>query len=88
MKLIKKSEKLLLQKMKDMEEIEDINLQEDPLDPLESPELIEAEQPALNLEYREPDYIPFRNHPVVQSVGNTGWQVSEIWKEIRLDNFS
>lgn len=87
MKLIKKSEKLLLQKMKDMEAIEDINLQEDPLDPLESPESIEAEKALLDLEYQEPDYIPFRNHPLVQSVGNTGWQVSEIWKEIRLDNF-
>ncbi|QIR36289.1 hypothetical protein HCG51_05620 [Tolypothrix sp. PCC 7910] len=87
MKLIKKSEKLLLQKMKDMEAIEDINLQEDPLEPLESPESIEAEKALLDLEYQELDYIPFRNHPLVQSVGNTGWQVSEIWKEIRLDNF-
>ncbi len=84
MKLIKKSEKLLLEKMKVMEEIEEINLQDDTIDALESTAL---EKQELNLDYQEPNYIPLRDNPVVHSVGNTGWQVSEIWKEIRLDNF-
>jgi hypothetical protein len=35
----------------------------------------------------EPDYIPFLDNPPVQSVGNSGWQVSDIWKDIRLDGF-
>ncbi|MEA5505893.1 hypothetical protein VB735_22805 [Halotia wernerae UHCC 0503] len=31
--------------------------------------------------------IPLGNHPVVESVGNSGWEISEIWKDIRLDDF-
>ncbi len=31
--------------------------------------------------------IPLVNHPVVESVGKSGWEVSEIWKDIRLDDF-
>ncbi|BAY21355.1 hypothetical protein NIES2100_11070 [Calothrix sp. NIES-2100] len=85
MKLIKKSEKLLLNKIKIMEEIEE-NLQDDTIDAPESA-AIAMEKQVLNIENQEPNYIPMRDNPVVQSVGNTGWQVSEIWKEIRLDNF-
>ncbi|MDZ7962657.1 MAG: hypothetical protein RMY34_33130 [Aulosira sp. DedQUE10] len=84
MKLIKKSEKLLLKKMEIMEEIEERNLQDDIID---APESAALEQQVLNIENQEPYYIPLRDNPVVQSVGNTGWQVSEIWKDIRLDNF-
>jgi hypothetical protein len=32
-------------------------------------------------------YVPMRVNPVILSVGNTGWQVSDIWKDIRLDSF-
>ncbi|WGV27935.1 hypothetical protein [Halotia branconii] len=31
--------------------------------------------------------IPLIDHPVVESVGNSGWEVSDIWKDIRLDSF-
>jgi hypothetical protein len=84
MRLIKKSEKLLLQKMNIMEEIEEKNLQDDISD---APKSSAPEKQVLDVENREPNYIPLRDNPVVQSVGNTGWQVSEIWKDIRLDNF-
>ncbi|OUL33550.1 hypothetical protein BV372_16210 [Nostoc sp. T09] len=84
MKLIKKSEKLLLKKIKIMEEVEEQNLQDDTIDALES---VLEKTPVLDVENREPNYIPLRDNPVVQSVGNTGWQVSEIWKDIRLDHF-
>ncbi|BAY07644.1 hypothetical protein NIES2098_07610 [Calothrix sp. NIES-2098] len=84
MKLIKKSEKLLLKKIKIMEETEEQNLQDDTID---FPESVEDNRPVLDVENREPNYIPLRDNPVVLSVGNTGWQVSEIWKDIRLDDF-
>jgi hypothetical protein len=92
MKLIKKSEKLLLDKIKTMEE-EEQNLQKDHF---YSPDLPDAhtsepllnETEAINADnYYEPQYIPSRDNPVVYSIGKTGWQVSEIWKDIRLDDF-
>lgn len=82
MKLIKKSEKLLLNKIKLMEESEEENLS---ADTFENPEPIVEKE--LYIERREPHYIPVRDNPIVQSVGNSGWQVSDIWKDIRLDNF-
>ncbi len=86
MKLIKKSEKLLLEKIKIMEETEEENLQSDMTD-LAEPSVIKNSMLDLDADDRETKYINFRDHPVIQSVGNSGWQVSEIWKEIRLDDF-
>jgi hypothetical protein len=84
MKLIKKSEKLLLDKIKIMEEEEELNLKPEVMDEAIS---WNEEKAIANVENLEPNYIPVRDNPVVQSVGNTGWQISEIWKEIRLDSF-
>ena len=83
MKLIKKSEKLLLDKIKSMESEEE-NLQTEITDDVEN---VVEERRVIDIENQVPDYIPVRDNPIVHSVGNTGWQVSEIWKEIRLDNF-
>jgi hypothetical protein len=83
MKLIKKSEKLLLNKIKIMEESEE---QSFPADTFDHPEPV-VEKQISNIEIRESNYIPVRDNPIVQSVGNSGWQVSDIWKDIRLDNF-
>jgi hypothetical protein len=85
MKLIKKSEKLLLEKIKIMEETEEENLQVETND---SPETSVVKQPFLDIDNREPNYIALGNHPITRSVGNSGWQVSEIWKDIRLDDFN
>ncbi|MBD2438827.1 hypothetical protein [Nostoc sp. FACHB-110] len=32
-------------------------------------------------------YVPAQSYPVLQSVGNTGWQVSDIWRDLRVDDF-
>ena len=83
-RLIKKSEKLVLKKIKMMEETEEQN---QPLEPLDTPEAIIEEQKELYIDIKESNYIPLRDHPVIQSVGNSGWQVSDIWRDIRVDNF-
>lgn len=83
MKLIKKSEKLLLDQIKSME-LEDENLQTEITDDVEN---VVEERRVIDIQNQVPDYIPVRDNPIVHSVGNTGWQVSEIWKEIRLDSF-
>jgi hypothetical protein len=85
MKLIKKSEKLLLEKIKIMEETEEENIHAETID---SPEPSEVKQPFLDIENREVNYISLGDHPITRSVGNSGWQVSEIWKDIRLDDFN
>jgi hypothetical protein len=84
MKLIKKSDKLLLQKTKTTEEPTEPNLQADTIN-IAEPTV--EENLELDEENQEPNYNPWRDNPVVLSVGNTGWQVSDIWKDIRLDNF-
>ncbi|WP_084227244.1 hypothetical protein [Nostoc sp. KVJ20] len=84
MKIIKKSDKLTLKKMMEIQHAEDQNLQPDSVN---SSALIVDEQPAAILFPREPDYIPFLDNPPVQSVGNSGWQISDIWRDIRVDDF-
>lgn len=83
MKLIKKSEKLL-QETKIIEETQEQNF---PIDIINIQEAILEEQPKIGVSNKEPNYIPARDNPIVLSVGKTGWQVSDIWKDIRLDNF-
>jgi hypothetical protein len=83
MKIIKKSDKLTLKKMMEIQDAEDQNLQ---ADTVMSPPVVD-EQPAEIPEPREPDYIPLRDNPIVQSVGNSGWQISDIWRDIRVDDF-
>jgi hypothetical protein len=83
-KLIKKSEKLTLRQMKEIEEAEDQLLQADNVN--FSPTIVE-EEPAITPVPQEPNYIPSRDNPVVQSVCNSGWQVSDIWRDIRVDDF-
>lgn len=83
MKLIKKSEKLL-QETQITEETKEPNLQGDFSN---TEKTTDEEQLKQDIKYQESNYIPIRDNPVVLSVGNTGWQVSEIWKDIRLDNF-
>ncbi|MBD2694655.1 hypothetical protein [Anabaena catenula] len=88
MKLIKKSEKLVQETKINKEtkkETKESNLQVDFVNNIE--EVTGAEQPKVGIEYQEPNYIPLRDNPIVHSVGKTGWQVSDIWKDIRLDSF-
>ncbi|BDA69998.1 hypothetical protein CAL7716_041640 [Calothrix sp. PCC 7716] len=83
MTLIKKSEQLLLLKIKTIENEEE-NIQPDAKDiPVVSPE-----QKPIVIQNQESNYIPVRDNPMVQSIGKSGWQISDIWRDIRVDNFS
>jgi hypothetical protein len=33
-------------------------------------------------------YIPITYKPIIPSLGNSGWQISDVWRDIRVDNFS
>ncbi|OYD88069.1 hypothetical protein CDG77_25735 [Nostoc sp. 'Peltigera membranacea cyanobiont' 213] len=83
-KIIKKSDKLTLRQMKLIEEAED-QLQE--ANTVNSSTPVVEEKPVAISEPRVPDYVPFLDNPPVQSVGNSGWQVSDVWRDIRVDDF-
>ncbi|MEH1812460.1 MAG: hypothetical protein V7K26_17515 [Nostoc sp.] len=83
-KIIKKSDKLTLRQMKLIEEAEDQLLQANTVN---SSTPVVEEKPVITPEPRVPDYIPLLDNPPVQSVGNSGWQVSDVWRDIRVDDF-
>ncbi|MCC5600563.1 hypothetical protein [Nostoc favosum] len=83
-KIIKKSDKLTLKQMKLIEEAEDQLLQ---TDSVKYTAPVIEEKPVITTEPRVSDYIPFLDNPPVQSVGNSGWQVSDVWRDIRVDDF-
>ncbi|RUT04020.1 hypothetical protein DSM106972_049340 [Dulcicalothrix desertica PCC 7102] len=83
MTLIKKSEQLLLLKIKKIEDEEE-NIQPDAKDI----PVVSLEQKPIVIQNQESNYIPVRDNPIVQSVGKSGWQISDIWRDIRVDNFS
>ncbi|MFB2771312.1 hypothetical protein ACE1AT_18755 [Pelatocladus sp. BLCC-F211] len=76
--LIKVIEKPILKEVEKTEEPEQQNFANVPVDLLEE---------NFDMSYQEPNYISVRDYPAVQSVGNSGWQVSEIWRDLRIDNF-
>ncbi len=84
MRLIKKSEQALLSEVKKIEELEVENIQADTKD---IPETVVETQQEINPQISAPKYIPSYDNPIVKSVGNSGWQISEIWRDIRVDNF-
>ncbi|MCC5662325.1 hypothetical protein LC608_36600 [Nostoc sp. XA010] len=86
-KIIKKSDKLTLRQMKLIEEAEDQLLLEANTVNSPAPVVEVEEKPVAISEPRVPDYIPFLDNPPVQSVGNSGWQVSDVWRDIRVDDF-
>ncbi|MFQ4144424.1 hypothetical protein [Chlorogloeopsis sp. ULAP02] len=79
--LIKVIEKPILKKE---EEPEQQNFSSDTINTQQP--TVDAKQ-VLNDKYNEPNYTSVRYYPLVQSVGNSGWQVSEIWRDIRIDSF-
>lgn len=83
MRLIKKSEKLI-QQSKIVEEGKEQEVQ---IDPRNLEEYVVENQLKPSIEYQELNYVLMRDNAVVLSVGNTRWQISEIWKDIRLDSF-
>lgn len=83
MTLIKKSEQQTLLKIKKIED-EEQNTQPDANDI----PVVSLEQKPIAIQNQESNYIPVRDNPIVQSVGNSGWQISDIWRDVRVDNFS
>ncbi|MBD2451987.1 hypothetical protein H6G76_33710 [Nostoc sp. FACHB-152] len=63
-----------------------------PVEPAVAGEPAIEQQPDAEVETTAPQHIsryaPVQNYPVIQSVGNTGWQVSDIWRDLRVDSFS
>ncbi|MBD2505020.1 hypothetical protein H6G83_31210 [Anabaena azotica FACHB-119] len=49
------------------------------------------EQPDLTPQTSATDsykpHTPVADYPLVRSVGNSGWQVSDIWRDLRVDAF-
>ncbi|BAZ50445.1 hypothetical protein NIES4103_30610 [Nostoc sp. NIES-4103] len=84
MKLIKNFEKPILKKTEITDEPKDQHFQQDGINTQQS---TVEEQQELQVVNRKHNYTPLRDRPIVQSVGNSGWQVSDIWKDIRLDGF-
>ncbi|MBD2536563.1 hypothetical protein H6G97_47780 [Nostoc flagelliforme FACHB-838] len=70
--------------MKLIEEAEDQLLRADTVN---STAPVVEEKPVITPELRVPDYISLLDNPPVQSVGNSGWQVSDVWRDIRVDDF-
>jgi hypothetical protein len=85
-KIIKKSDKLTLRQMKSIEEAEDQQLLANTVNST-APVVEVYDKPVAISESRVPDYVPFLDNPPVQSVGNSGWQVSDVWRDIRVDDF-
>ncbi|MBD2527354.1 hypothetical protein [Nostoc sp. FACHB-133] len=63
-----------------------------PIEPIEIPEsqnipgpVIEP-NPSVYIEVSKSDYISEHYRPL-RSVGNSGWQPSDVWRELRVDNF-
>ncbi|MEH2198268.1 MAG: hypothetical protein V7K82_08605 [Nostoc sp.] len=83
-KIIKKSDKLTLRQMKLIEEAEDQLLEANTVN---STAPVVEEQPVAISEPRVPDYVPLLDNPPVQSVGNSGWQISDVWRDLRVDDF-
>nr|WP_317615936.1 hypothetical protein [Nostoc sp. 'Peltigera membranacea cyanobiont' 213] len=83
-KIIKKSDKLTLRQMKLIEEAEDKLIE---ANTVHSSAPVVEDKPVITPEPRIPDYVPFLDNPPVQSVGNSGWQVSDVWRDIRVDDF-
>ncbi|MGF1979810.1 MAG: hypothetical protein RMY30_030070 [Nostoc sp. CmiSLP01] len=87
MRLIKKTEKPIIKNKEITQEVTQPNLQADTSNIPEST----IDEKTLNMDKQEisyvPNYILGRDYPLVQSVGNSGWQVSDIWRDLRVDDF-
>ncbi|MDM9580073.1 MULTISPECIES: hypothetical protein [unclassified Nostoc] len=83
-KIIKKSDKLTLKEMREIQDAEDQLLQANTVN---STAPVVEDKPVITPEPRVPDYIPLLDNPPVQSVGNSGWQVSDVWRDLRVDDF-
>ncbi|OUL27298.1 hypothetical protein BV378_11780 [Nostoc sp. RF31YmG] len=84
MQLIKRIEKPIPKNVETKEELSQPTLR---TDTAEIQEPVIENNPVMDSNYTNVNYIPVRDNPLVQSVGNSGWQASEIWRDLRIDNF-
>ncbi|MDZ8258913.1 hypothetical protein [Nostoc sp. ChiQUE01b] len=86
-RLIKKVEKPVRKKIEVNPTTEDKIVQPEiqvPQPLVESEPVVEPIPPAY-IEVPESAYIP--EYRPLRSVGNSGWQVSDMWRDIRVDDF-
>ncbi|BAY14045.1 hypothetical protein [Calothrix sp. NIES-2098] len=88
MKPIKKPELLMVKKsVASQPAVEEVA----PSETVSADEPIIEQQPDVKAKSQSREYLhiyaPVQDSPVLQSVGNTGWQVSDIWRDLRIDNF-
>ncbi|MBD2357454.1 hypothetical protein H6G41_23035 [Tolypothrix sp. FACHB-123] len=88
MKPIKKPELVIVKKsVASQPALEEVS----PAQTVSADEPIIEQQPDVKVESQFTEYLhvyaPVQDAPVLQFVGNTGWQVSDIWRDLRVDNF-
>ncbi|ABA24718.1 conserved hypothetical protein (plasmid) [Trichormus variabilis ATCC 29413] len=90
MKPIKKSELRILKKSTDPQPLQEPVTQSDAF-AANTPIIEQPLQPQIDVDIPAPEYLPphlpVYDSPLVQSVGNSGWQVSDIWRDLRVDGF-
>ncbi|MFN6568178.1 hypothetical protein [Dendronalium sp. ChiSLP03b] len=88
MKPIKKSELLILKKsvtsQPTQEELSQVDTASINEPAIEQQPLIEPQSQATEYLTR---YAPVQDYPILQSASNSGWQPSDIWRELRVDEF-
>jgi hypothetical protein len=84
MQLVKKVEKPVLRNVKKTGQPKEQSFRADTVN---TQELTVTNTNQEKVFVREHNYIPLSNHSVIESVGNSGWKVSDIWKDVRLDDF-
>lgn len=86
MKPIKKPELRSLKKTADQEPPQQLDSQ---VDAVTDTPVVEPQpaQDKLPIPEYSPYAAPAQDYPLTGSVGNTGWQVSDIWRDLRIDGF-
>ena len=87
MQLIKKSDKPVLRRTDIIDLLKEQDIFADSADTIDIEEPPVEEDEPIYIEDEEDNYIPVRDNPLVQSVGKSGWQISDIWRDIRVDSF-
>ncbi len=57
-----------------------------PTEPIEIPESQNIPEPVIEPTVYIEDYVSEHYRPL-RSVGNSGWQPSDVWRELRVDDF-
>ncbi|MFN6502371.1 MAG: hypothetical protein RMX65_036045 [Nostoc sp. DedQUE01] len=88
MKPIKKSELLILKKSVAPQPPQE-NLPQ--VDTVSTDEPVIEQEPDVEPQSQVTEYLtryaPVQDYPILQSAGNSGWQASDIWRELRVDGF-